>query len=82
VDFASVHHHLPQSILKDTFVLLSKPCDHLIHDLGLMVTQLAVIHMEAYCHLLPFDHFVSHAWIVQIEFETDSDQTLGELAIV
>jgi hypothetical protein len=47
-----------------------------------LVTQFAVIDMEAYCHLRAIDSLVRHAWIVRIDFESDTSQTLGEFAIV
>jgi hypothetical protein len=47
-----------------------------------MVTQFAVIHVKAYCHLHAVDNFVCHAWIVWVDLKSDTRQTLGEFAIV
>ena len=82
VDLASAHRHRAGSVLEDTFVLLTKVLDHAIHDLLLAMTELAVIHMEAYHHLLAFDRLVGYAWIVRIDDELDVRQTLDELAIL
>jgi hypothetical protein len=46
------------------------------------VTQLAVIHVKAYCHLRAVNNLVRHAWIVWVDLKSDIHQTLGEFAIV
>jgi hypothetical protein len=69
------------SVLKDSFIFLLEPINHVIISSAAMVTQFAVIHMEAYCHLRAINSLVCHAWIIRIDFESDTSQTLGEFAI-
>jgi hypothetical protein len=74
--------HLSWPVLKDTFVFLPEPLNHVIVSSAAMVTQFAVIYMKPYCHLHAIDSLVCYAWIVWIDFESDTRQTLGEFAIV
>jgi hypothetical protein len=46
-----------------------------------MVTQFAVIHVKAYCHLRAVDNLVHHAGIIWVDLKSDTHQTLGEFAI-
>jgi hypothetical protein len=61
VDSASADCHLSQSILKDTFISLLEPVNHDIISSAAMVTQFAVIHIKAYCHLRAIDNLVCYA---------------------
>jgi hypothetical protein len=59
-----------------------EPINHIIISSAATVTQFAVIHVKAYCHLRAINNLVCHAWIVWVDFESDTHQTLGEFAIV
>jgi hypothetical protein len=59
-----------------------EPINFVIVSSAAMVTQFAVIHMKAYCHLHAINNLVGHAWIVWVDLKSDTRQTLGEFAIV
>jgi hypothetical protein len=59
-----------------------EPINDVIISSTAMVTQFAVIHVKEYCHLRAVDNLVRHAWIVWVDFKSDTRQTLGEFAIV
>jgi hypothetical protein len=48
-----------------------EPVNHLINSFLVVVTQFAVIHMEAYHNLFAFDSLVGYTWIIWIDFESD-----------
>ena len=82
MDLPSANFHLAGSILKNALMFLTETFDNfLIHSL-LMMTQLAVIHMEANHCLTAFDHLVGYARIIWVEFETNVCQTLDKFVIV
>jgi hypothetical protein len=59
-----------------------EPINDVIVSSTAAVTQFAVIHMKAYCHLHAVDNLVHHAWIVWVDLKSDTHQTLGEFAIL
>jgi hypothetical protein len=59
-----------------------EPIDHATVSSTAAVTQFAVIHVKAYCHLRAIDNLVRNAWIVWVDLKSDTLQTLGEFAIV
>jgi hypothetical protein len=59
-----------------------EPINDVIVGSTATVTQFAVIHVKAYCHLRAVDNLVCHAWIVWVDLKSNTGQTLGEFAIV
>jgi hypothetical protein len=82
VDSSSSDCHLSRSILKDAFIFLPEPINHVIISSAAAVTQFAVMHIKAYCHLCAIDSLVHYARIVWVDFESNTCQTLGEFMIV
>jgi hypothetical protein len=69
-------------VLKDAFVFLTDPINHIIISSAAMVTQFAVIHVKAYRHLCAIDNLVRHAWIIWVDLKSNTRQILGEFVIV
>jgi hypothetical protein len=59
-----------------------EPINHVIVSSAAAVTQFAVIHVKAYCHLRAVNNLVRHAWIIRVDLKSDTRQTLGEFVIV
>ena len=82
VNLATAHLHLTGSVFEDAFALFAKILNDLVDHLSLLVTQLAVVDMKAYSHLLAVDHLIGNAGVTRVELETNIGQALDKLLVV
>ncbi len=69
MDLASGHFHHATAISEYTLVLITQPGNGVINNLGVKIRDLAVVDMEANCHLLANDDPVPDTWIIRVHRE-------------
>jgi hypothetical protein len=68
-NLASGYFHHAAAIGKYTLVLITQPGNSVIDNLGVKMQDLAVVDVEANCHLLAYNDPVSDTWIIQVHRE-------------
>jgi hypothetical protein len=83
VYLALVSGHLSRQALRNILAFSLEPGNSVLDDnLGILVADLAIIHVETYRQLTAVDHFVGNAVVVEIEDKACSQNAGNKLVVI